>query len=126
MVHLVLLCFSILLYQTKGVVAGDERQVFVVADVCQERKQLLRIREAIAPEHCFDLLHRLGPLSGWLSRATEISKNQDCLVGCSSVFVTNAKSVLVPGPVEFRVLFRDSCSILRRIRAQVRKRLSDW
>src|SRR5436309_2406272 len=69
-----------LLQQPVGVIAGDERNVFVGAQLSQQRHELFWIGKIATRQIRFHLVHELWRVQG-LHFARELDiKNQDCLI----------------------------------------------
>jgi hypothetical protein len=64
------------LINSQRVIAGDQRDVFVRAEICKQLEQLTRIGKSVRFNSDSITSINFGAFSGWFSRAIEISKTR--------------------------------------------------
>src|SRR5918912_1180820 len=91
-----------LLDDPRGVVARDEGEAFVHAQLAQEREELLRVCDLIAAQITVELVHQLRRFERLILARERDVEEEDRLIGNPFVFGDEREHALVARPVEFR------------------------
>src|ERR1041385_6193023 len=91
-----------LLDQTQGVIAGDERDVLVGADILKQLEQLPRIRNHVALQHRLHCFHQLRRIQWLILTRDRDIKNPDRLIRRLAILIHERLGILIVGPIKLR------------------------